>query len=300
MKKLIACLQLMRPANIVTSFADILVGFSIVMVSEYYLAGGSNAHLWGMLALLLLSTAGLYGGGVVMNDVCDTELDKTERPERPIPSGRISKSHATMLGAILLIIGIVAAFFVSWVSGVIAIIITVLALVYDAFTKKLLWAGPFNMALCRAFNLLLGVSMIAGMLSDYWLLFFIHLSYISAVTLISKGEVNGGDKKMLITAFILYIMAIFVVIMLIFTPHFHLVQALPFLAVLAYLIFSSLIKALQTLEPMVVRRAVKFGILSLIVLDAAIAAGYAGWLYGLLMLLLLPLSMVLGKKFAVT
>ena len=191
-------------------------------------------------------------------------------------------------------------FFVTWISGLLALIIAVLALTYDAFTKKLLWAGPFNMALCRAFNLLLGVSMVAGMLSDYWLLFFIHLSYISAVTLISKGEVNGGDKNILFVAFCLYIVAIIFVLMLVFTPNFHLIQALPFLVVLAYLICSSLIKAIQTLEPMTVRRAVKFGILSLIILDSAMAAGYAGWLYGLLMLLLLPISMVLGKKFAVT
>ena len=95
MKKLIACLQLMRPANIVTSFADILVGFSIIMMSQQYLQPGQNMHLFNMLGLLLLATAGLYGGGVVINDVCDTELDKIERPERPIPSGRISKNEAT-------------------------------------------------------------------------------------------------------------------------------------------------------------------------------------------------------------
>lgn len=300
MKKLIACLQLMRPANIVTSFADILVGFSVILVSEPYLQGLHGMPVWCMLGLLLLSTAGLYGGGVVMNDVCDAELDTVERPERPIPSGRISKSAASRLGIILLLLGIIAAFCVTWISGLIALCIAILALVYDAFTKKLLWLGPFNMALCRAFNLLLGISMVAGMLSDYWLLFFIHLFYISAVTLISKGEVNGGDKTLLLTALICYVIAIGFVLMLVTTPHFHIVQTLPFLAVFAYLIFSSLLKALKSLEPLIVRRAVKFGILSLIILDAAIAAGYSGWIYGLLMLLLLPLSMILGKKFAVT
>ncbi|MEM0982243.1 MAG: polyprenyltransferase, partial [Cyanobacteria bacterium P01_H01_bin.58] len=45
---------------------------------------------------------------------------------------------------------------------------------------------------------------------------------------------------------------------------------------------------------------VKSGVLSLIVLDAAIAAGFAGWPYGLAVLALLPLSIVLARMFAVT
>lgn len=300
MSKLITCLQLMRPANVITSFADILVGFAIAGVAAIQLDPSQALPMFGLLGLLLLSTAGLYSGGVVMNDVCDAELDKIERPERAIPSGRISRANATKLGISLMVIGIIAAFIVSWVSGLLATIIAISALIYDAYTKPLLLVGPVNMAFCRACNLLLGVSIVAGMISTYWMLFFVHLFYISAVTLISKGEVNGGNKNMLITAFVLYIAALSVVISLVFTPHFNVWEALPFLVVLAYFIFTPLLKAFQTLESGLVRKAVKFGILGLIILDAGMAAGYAGWWYGLLMLLLLPLCMVLGKKFAVT
>ncbi len=300
MKQLTTYLQLMRPANIVTSLADILVGFAIVAFAAQQLNGNNTAHMLLLLLLLLLSTAGLYGGGVVMNDVFDAELDKIERPERPIPSGRISKMDATLLGMGLLIAGIVMAFLVTWQSGVIALLIAALALNYDAITKKYLWAGPINMALCRACNLLLGISIVAGMLSHYWLVFFVHLFYISAVTIISKGEVNGGNRNFLLIACGLYVLAIVTVLSLSLTPGFEVLRALPFLAVLAYFVFSSLQKALKTLQAMDLRRAVKFGILSLIFLDAAMAAGYAGWWYGLAMLILLPISMVLGKKFAVT
>jgi len=38
----------------------------------------------------------------------------------------------------------------------------------------------------------------------------------------------------------------------------------------------------------------------LIPLNAALAAGFGGWLYGLLVLALLPISMGLGRVFAVT
>src|SRR5688500_20040070 len=82
-------------------------------------------------ALLVLSTLGLYGGGVVMNDVFDARLDKVERPERPIPSGLVSPAQGTVLGVVLLTGGVLLAFFVSTLSGVLALVIAVAAIVYE-------------------------------------------------------------------------------------------------------------------------------------------------------------------------
>ncbi len=53
----------------------------------------------------------LIWGGVVFNDVFDAKLDAVERLERPIPSGRASLQRATILGIVLLLIGVIAA---SW------------------------------------------------------------------------------------------------------------------------------------------------------------------------------------------
>src|SRR3954447_24088795 len=115
-------LRLMRPANIVTAISDILAGVAIAG----YFTGNDAGEIQPLpVVLLVLSTIGLYGGGVVFNDVFDAELDKIERPERPIPSGLIAKSGAALLGSVLLLIGIVAASFVhqSFIpSGLIAMV----------------------------------------------------------------------------------------------------------------------------------------------------------------------------------
>jgi len=105
-------LQLMRPANIVTSVADILAGIAIVSIPV-----SSIRAFWPAMLLLCLSTACLYGGGIVFNDVFDVELDRIERPERAIPSGKVSLKEAVMLGTILLCTGVLSALFVSTVSG---------------------------------------------------------------------------------------------------------------------------------------------------------------------------------------
>ena len=77
----------MRPANIVTAISDILAG---VAISGYI--GKGEWEAWPII-LLVISTIGLYGGGVVMNDYFDADLDQVERPERPIPSGLIKKTE---------------------------------------------------------------------------------------------------------------------------------------------------------------------------------------------------------------
>src|SRR5438132_3402927 len=97
----------MRPANIVTSVSDVLAG---IAVSGFFFAHSFNANqIWPVL-LLCISTSGLYGGGVVFNDVSDARLDSIERPERPIPSGAVVIKDATLLAIVLLLIGITSAF----------------------------------------------------------------------------------------------------------------------------------------------------------------------------------------------
>src|SRR4051812_43179838 len=92
----------MRPANIVTAISDIFAG----AVIAGYATGVSELS---SLPYLIISTIGLYGGGVVFNDVFDADLDRVERPERPIPSGLISEKEGALLGASLVIVGVVAA-----------------------------------------------------------------------------------------------------------------------------------------------------------------------------------------------
>ncbi len=99
------------------------------------------------LGWLMLATSGLYAGGVVLNDVYDAELDAAERPERAIPSGRISKQNALIFGALLLILGIIAAFQSSDTSGWVAFGIGAGAILYDRFSKHHALLGPINMGL---------------------------------------------------------------------------------------------------------------------------------------------------------
>jgi 4-hydroxybenzoate polyprenyltransferase len=305
-----AYLQLMRPANIVTAVADILAGISL----SYYISKNASLvsyvaqSVWHFLRFpfialdavyLVLATIGLYGGGVVMNDVFDAKLDSIERPERPIPSGKVTQQDATVLGLSLLGFGVFCGFKASFTSGCIALAVALLALLYDYKGKHHAFWGPLNMGLCRGGNLLLGASILTSNLAHFWYLAFIPIVYIAAITMVSRGEVHGGDQKNLKLGFSMYsavVLTLFVLLFL-FSKNYW---AIPFILLFAYFIFPPLLKAMQEPAPSNVIKAVKSGVISLIVLDAAFVTIFANPYFGLVVLALLPLSKSLAKKFAVT
>lgn len=291
-----AYLQLMRPANILTAWADILAGYAVGGI----ISSNLGIDTLTSLGWLLLSTSGLYGGGIVFNDVFDLELDRVERPERPLPSGRASLTGAKLLGAVLLLIGVLAAIQVSLISAGLAGAIAVSALVYDSLGKHQGLLGPLNMGLCRGGNLLLGISVAPAMVKELWFLIFIPIVYIAAVTAISQGEVEGGKRQTGVLAIILVLLVLTGVFGLEGLENYHLLSALPFASLFSLLVLPAFVKATQDPSPAIVQKAVKSGVLSLIVLDSAIAAGFGDLFYGLMVLLLLPLSIALARLFAVT
>ena len=295
MQKVIAYLQLMRPANIITSIADVLAG---VAISGFLLVPSLSIIQLQPILLLCLSAIGLYGGGVVFNDVFDAELDKVERPERAIPSGRVTINEGALLGIILLLIGIIAAIIVSVVSGVIAISIAAAALIYDKYGKHHKFLGPLNMGLCRGLNLLLGISIVAAQLHAYWFLALVPIIYIAAVTTISRGEVHGGKSISFYVAGILYLLVIIAIF--VFSFYKNNPQAFIFLLPFSGMIFTPLYKAFKEPVGKNIGKAVKAGVIALILLNASWAAAFGAFWLAIIITLLLPLSLFLAKKFAVT
>ena len=99
----------------------------------------------------------IYAAGIVLNDPFDLEIDRVERPGRPLPSGRVSRRFAAWLG--------VASWRSAWPGGaerlggepVVAALLAACVLAYDAGLKHTV-LGPQVMGACRGLNVLLGMS----------------------------------------------------------------------------------------------------------------------------------------------
>jgi 4-hydroxybenzoate polyprenyltransferase len=282
-------LELVRPANVATALADVLAGYAV--------AGFGNPR---GLSLLLLSTACLYAGGVVLNDVFDRHLDQAERPERPIPSGRVPVGAAASLGLGLLALGVGSASLATAVSGVVAAATAGCVLIYDGWGKRQGVIGPVNMGMCRGLNLLLGVSATPVALTDAWPLAFLPLVYITAVTAVSGGEVHGGRREIAAFALISLSLVLVALLGLALGRNGGSWAGVAFTGVLAWRVLPAFWGAYRTPLPGPIRHAIRTGVLSLVLLDAVIGATYGGAVYSLVILATGLVATSLARLFAVT
>ncbi len=297
-EKLMGFARLARPANLPTAAADILAGIAIALYLRNIETLKFLSEQSGDVLLLVFSSVALYAGGVVFNDVFDAELDAIERPERAIPSGLVPKREAIYFGTILMLIGVTLAFKCNILTGMISVILTIAILAYDGYFKQFGFAGPLNMGVCRGLNLLMGMSVL-GLLSD-WYIALVPVVYIFAITLISRGEVHGDNKKHIVWAGILYAIVITSIALMVMQKTSQILTIIPFLVLFSYLIFKPLLKAYKENSPKNIKKAVMGGVLSLVVMNACWVAGFTDWYFALAVLLLLPVSILLSKLFAVT
>jgi 4-hydroxybenzoate polyprenyltransferase len=100
----------------------------------------------------------LYWAGMAANDWADRDLDAVERPERPIPSGRVGARTALGVAVGLTAAGLAVAGRAAGSRGL-AVAVPLVASIwaYDLWAKNTA-AGPAAMASCRALDVLLGAS----------------------------------------------------------------------------------------------------------------------------------------------
>jgi 4-hydroxybenzoate polyprenyltransferase len=111
--------------------------------------------------------------------------------------------------------------------------------------------------------------------------------------------VHGGKKTTLYYAMALYVLVILAIVYASIQEHTF-VNTLPIILIFSLLIFPSLFNAIQKPEGPRIGKAVKSGVIGLIAMNAAWAAAFGDLYFALVILLLLPLSLLLAKLFAVT
>jgi len=181
-----AWLEILRVPNLFTVPGDPIVGFLLASVGQPDV--DLARVIWPALAALFL-----YCAGLVSNDVFDLGEDRRDRPERPIPSGRISKRAPVIAALSLFVLGIASAFLAETRTGWLACALTLLILLYNGGLKRITLVGPLTMGLCRGFSLLLGASVFAtGLTTPVVLVAAGGLTlYILSVTLIAARETSG-------------------------------------------------------------------------------------------------------------
>ena len=289
-------LELIRVPNLFTAAGDVLAGYLIV--------SRGDGVVWRDLVALVAASVALYAAGVVLNDYFDRDVDRVERPERPIPSGRVVPATALSFGAALLGVGGLLAALVRTPSLLTAAVLAGAILLYDARGKRIPYLGSVNMGACRFLNVLLGASG-ASALGDQWLaaaipVATIVLVYIAAVTLLSTGEVWGGSRAVAGVVFAILWGVVLAVPALDVVDRLEGWAYIPFLAAFGLATLGTVGRVVLRPSAPNIRRAIKVCVLSLLLLDAAFAAGAAGLAFGVLTAALIVPSLLAARLFAVT
>ncbi|MER7445127.1 SCO3242 family prenyltransferase [Micromonospora avicenniae] len=136
----------------------------------------------------------LYWAGMAANDWADRRLDAVERPERPIPSGRVHPGTAVGLAAGLTTAGVaLAAAAGGRRAAAVAVPLAVTVWGYDLRAKNTP-AGPAVMAACRGLDVLLGAS--GGRLTRALPAALTVAAHTWTVTALSRREVTGADPAL--------------------------------------------------------------------------------------------------------
>ncbi|NRQ37246.1 UbiA family prenyltransferase [Nonomuraea sp. NN258] len=153
------------------------------------MAGAAAAGLRWNPGLAVASTL-LYWAGMALNDWADRDADAVERPERPIPSGRISPGRTLALAAGLTGAGLAAAALTGGRRGfALAGLLAGAVCAYDLGLKRTA-AGPAAMAACRALDVLLG----AGGRRRAWPTALAVGAHTYGISVLGRAEVKGASR----------------------------------------------------------------------------------------------------------
>jgi geranylgeranylglycerol-phosphate geranylgeranyltransferase len=135
MKTVFAYLELARPLNGIIAFISAWLG--AVFASQ-----GSMENLLDTRVLLVsVSALLLLSAGNAINDYCDYNIDRINRPRRPLPSGRIQRPHALIFAIVLIVTGIWLGTLINRNATGIAILVSVALVGYAFWLKRAPFVG---------------------------------------------------------------------------------------------------------------------------------------------------------------
>ncbi len=188
-------LRLLRLPNLFTAPGDSLGGYFLASAFK----GDVSINVW-IIVLLAAISVFTYAFGVVMNDVMDYQEDCRNRPERPLPSGKISRDRATIfcaqlwgLSVVLLVICTKLKCLVFYDVLFVLFGLWLTIVLYNFWLKRYRLVGSIAMGLCRGLNFLLGVtatgySTSLGKIWPVFVPFVAVIAYIAAVTWLADKE----------------------------------------------------------------------------------------------------------------
>lgn len=189
-------LEILRPINGIMGSLTVVIGILNTRVGSSFPLTIINIIL-GVLTYFFLS-----GAGMVINDIYDVEIDKINRPKRPIPSERVTLKQAKSIYMATLLVGVslsiihVLVLKLNYFIIILAVVFGIMGWVYAAWGKGQGFIGNIIVSISFSIGLIYGALLNGTDIPLYIYYFFLTSFCLLMAREIVKGcEDIEGDKK---------------------------------------------------------------------------------------------------------
>ena len=192
-------LELMRYVNcLMAGFAAVigtLIAFNI-LISGPLSSGFAGTFPFLDAFLVFLVVFLVSGAGNAINDYFDVRIDSINRPERPIPSGRVKAKEALYFSYLLFTSGTLLAFSINSICGLIALFNSLLLILYAKTLKGTPVLGNLSIGYLTGSVFLFGASVFGfGGVKALSMLFLLAALAITAREIVKDIEDMEGDSQ---------------------------------------------------------------------------------------------------------
>ncbi|MCF2135990.1 MAG: geranylgeranylglycerol-phosphate geranylgeranyltransferase [Candidatus Thorarchaeota archaeon] len=186
-----AFISILRPQNCIIGGLTVIAGIAIAYrmnpigtIHDYWLN-----FLFGYITYFFVA-----GGGNIVNDIFDIEIDKINRPHRALPSGRMSIRQAWAYVVFLSALGVIFAALNGIYGSLVVMVFLIVGYAYASKVKELGLAGNFLVAFSFAFGVIYGSFVYGELINFYFIPLPSWLFFITAFMILQARETIKGAE----------------------------------------------------------------------------------------------------------
>ncbi|MFX1496511.1 MAG: geranylgeranylglycerol-phosphate geranylgeranyltransferase [Promethearchaeota archaeon] len=195
--KLKDSIEIIRPINDLMGSLTVIIGILNTRTNVLFNLIIINIIL-GALTYFFIA-----GSGMVINDIYDLEIDKINRPKRPIPSGRVSLKQAKIIFFTTFGIGVAISIFqslyfkIGFLNIILAVFFGIMGWVYAKWGKKSGFFGNLTVSVSFSIGLIYGAVLNSATIPLYIYFFFLTSFFLLLSREVIKGcEDVEGDREL--------------------------------------------------------------------------------------------------------
>lgn len=173
-----AYLLLSRVSNLPTVWSNVVAGWTAAH-------GTVDGQAAGRLIAIAAAVSLMYTGGMFLNDAFDAGFDRTHRPDRPVPSGNVSRGETFAVGGLLLAAGLAALATAGIGSFVWGLGLAAAIVFYDSWHKGF-GLAPAVMGICRGLVYCVAGSAVTAISASVYVPALLLTAYTASLTVVAR------------------------------------------------------------------------------------------------------------------